>query len=273
MRRRLPLTLTTLPLLALLAAPSAAGAATCTITGTSRPDVLVGTAGPDVICGLGGDDDITALGGNDVIYAGPGWDTIRGGDGDDTIYLGPDSGQAFGEVGNDRISGSDNGGYGVFDGGPGDDVLTGLASGEAGRYEVDDNLRTDNYFETGDGNDRVYGSVNADFVGGNGGDKRIWGRAGNDVLTAAIGKVYGEAGNDVVIADQGEAYGGDGDDYVDSHDGVAGGGPGADLLVAPIIWAGDDADVDRLLGTGPTPQCHGRANDIYEGCGPAGSVA
>ena len=60
----------------------------CTISGTSRDDVLTGTSGNDVICGKGGNDTINGLGGNDVLDGGAGNDTLSGGAGDDTLIGG-----------------------------------------------------------------------------------------------------------------------------------------------------------------------------------------
>ncbi len=63
--------------------------ATCTITGTSGPDVLRGTTGDDVICGLGGDDTLLGGPGADVLYGGQGDDVLIGGSGMDLVVGGP----------------------------------------------------------------------------------------------------------------------------------------------------------------------------------------
>ncbi|MFE2992245.1 hypothetical protein [Streptomyces sp. NPDC059262] len=80
----------------------------CTITGTSRGDVLRGTAGNDVICGLGGNDLIHGLGGNDLIIAGDGADVVVGGPGADTIRGGTGTdilNSHDGVAGNDTVDG------------------------------------------------------------------------------------------------------------------------------------------------------------------------
>lgn len=256
--------------LGMLVVPTGADAAPCTISGTSGDDVLVGTEGPDVICAGAGDDTITGLGGDDIIYGGPGWDTITGGDGNDLIYLGPDAGYGSGDAGDDRIVGSRNGGFGKFDGGEGNDVLIGLDSGEKDRLSLGDGRFADNQFYTGEGDDRIYGSSNADYIesGGTEGFKRVWGRAGNDSVFVVNGLLEGEDGDDFLLIDGiGRAYGGPGNDYLWVVDGVAGGGTGSDQLVGQgQLWAGDDEDVDTLIGFGETVRCGGRSNDIYEGC-------
>ena len=99
-RRRLVTSLGMLALLVAqlaLAAPVAAGAATCPgladdprtqIVVTDGPDMLIGTAGDDIICGRGGDDTIIGQGGFDILRGGDGSDVIRGGDGKDVLYGG-----------------------------------------------------------------------------------------------------------------------------------------------------------------------------------------
>jgi Tol biopolymer transport system component len=101
-------------------APVTAGG--CTITGTSKADVLTGTAGNDVICGLGGDDRIQGAEGNDVIKGGRGRDYLVGGAGNDLVIGGVEADRLFGGRGDDtlrswdRVSGNDS-----LDGGRGTD--------------------------------------------------------------------------------------------------------------------------------------------------------
>ncbi len=79
--------------------------AECTITGTSRDDVLRGTAGDDQICGLGGNDVLLGRQGADILLGGPGSDAGFGGGGGDQIRGGA--------------------GIDLLDGGPGRDSLRG----------------------------------------------------------------------------------------------------------------------------------------------------
>jgi hemolysin type calcium-binding protein len=77
--------------------PPTLGAA-CTITGSSRADVMFGTAGRDVICGRGGNDVINGRGGHDLVLGARGADRLTGGSGRDAIY---------GGAGNDTLSARD----------------------------------------------------------------------------------------------------------------------------------------------------------------------
>jgi Ca2+-binding RTX toxin-like protein len=74
---------------ACLSSSGASSARTCTMMGTSGPDVLFGTMSSDVICGLGGNDEIFGMDGNDVLVGGPGNDYLEGGPGHDTMLGGP----------------------------------------------------------------------------------------------------------------------------------------------------------------------------------------
>jgi Ca2+-binding RTX toxin-like protein len=249
---------------------SPAGAAPCTISGTDGDDVLTGTEGPDVICAGAGNDVIHALGGDDVIYGGAGWDTIHAGDGDDLAYLGPDSGAGYGDAGDDRIIGSNNGGYGRFDGGEGNDVLVGLASGEPMRHNMGEGRWAENYFVITSGDDRVYGSSNADYIeaGFDDGIKTIWARGGDDIVFVMNGTIHGNDGDDyLVVQEQGSAFGGDGDDWVSVRTGTAGGGAGTDQVEGRTqLWGGDDDDIDTLTALADDTRCGGRSNDVYVGC-------
>lgn len=75
----------------------------CTITGSSKRDVIIGSRGDDVICAGGGNDLVFALGGGDVVYGGAGNDIINGG------------------LGDDHLDGGD--GFDLVIGGPGRDTL------------------------------------------------------------------------------------------------------------------------------------------------------
>jgi Ca2+-binding RTX toxin-like protein len=86
----------------------------CTITGTTRNDVLRGTPGPDVICGLAGNDKILGGGGYDVLIGGPGRDRLYGNAGVDVL---------IGGTGNDALSGGPS--RDLIQGGQGRDTLSG----------------------------------------------------------------------------------------------------------------------------------------------------
>jgi len=127
------------------------GATRCTITGTSKADVLKGTAKRDVICGLGGNDKIRGGGGRDLIIAGTGNDRVSGDAGNDRL---------LGNSGRDRVSG-----------GRGNDRL----NGNAGRDRLYGNAGRDRIYGNS-GNDRVSLSDRrgGDFVsGGSGRDRAV----------------------------------------------------------------------------------------------------
>jgi len=63
--------------------------ARCTITGTSKANVLRGTPRRDVICALGGNDVVQANRGEDLLKGGSGNDVLAGGPGKDTLSGGP----------------------------------------------------------------------------------------------------------------------------------------------------------------------------------------
>ena len=129
----------------------------CTITGTSRNDVLLGTRGRDVICGLGGRDRIAGGKGNDVIHGDGGNDILRGGHGADRVYGGGGNDRVGGGRGHDRLSGDS-----------GDDVLR----GHSGR----DRLRG------GTGADRMFGGGGGDLLddGADRSKDRVRGGRGRD---------------------------------------------------------------------------------------------
>ncbi|MDI2145580.1 calcium-binding protein, partial [Pseudomonas sp. ITA] len=113
------------------------------LIGTNFNDTLIGNAAANGLEGGLGNDVIYGGDGNDVIYGslytplgpfavnvaagGPQADLLYGGNGDDVIVAATDDRgtQAFGEAGNDTITV----GYGVADGGEGNDLLTGIGAG------------------------------------------------------------------------------------------------------------------------------------------------
>jgi RTX calcium-binding nonapeptide repeat (4 copies) len=86
--------------------PGARTSAKCTITGTSKADVLRGTRKADVICGLGGKDTIRGRGGRDLVLAGNGNDRVYGNSGNDRIYGNAGRDRLFGNAGRDRLYGN-----------------------------------------------------------------------------------------------------------------------------------------------------------------------
>ena len=128
----------------------------CTITGTSRNDVLRGTVRDDVICGLAGNDSIIGGGGNDTILAGDGNDTVDAGVGNDRVDGGNGNDRIIGGNGNDVLSG--DAGNDVIDAGAGDDVLNGNGGSDQ--------------LNAGDGDDALAGGSDRDRLQPGRGDNR-----------------------------------------------------------------------------------------------------
>jgi Ca2+-binding RTX toxin-like protein len=152
--------------------------------------------------------------GNDTATVSGALTSISGGTGND-ILKGDGGSKLYGDDGNDRIDGGggiygegSKGGAGndtltncetSCHGGPGDDSLTGTASGQ----DRSDGLYGD------DGNDVIHGGSGADYLSGGTGNDRLYGDNGDDMI-------YGNTGNDLL-------FGGAGTDTLS-------GGAGADVL-------------------------------------------
>jgi hypothetical protein len=157
------------------------------IAGTANADQLTGDAGDDTIGGGPGNDSIDAGPGNDEIDDGAGNDAVTGGTGDDTWVAGPGADAFTPGDGADRVS---------YEGrtAPVTITLDGVADdGETGEG---DNAGTAESAIGGAGNDRI---------------------VGND----AGGYLYGRSGNDSITAGRGEdrVEGNEGDDTIDTRDG------------------------------------------------------
>lgn len=73
-------------------------AATRTIVGTSKNDLLRGTARADILDGRGGNDRLLGRAGNDVLIGGPGRDLLVGGPGKDRLRCGPGTDTAMADA-------------------------------------------------------------------------------------------------------------------------------------------------------------------------------
>ncbi|WP_274377620.1 calcium-binding protein, partial [Marinagarivorans algicola] len=114
-----------------------------------------------------GDDTLTGWLGVDHIDGGLGDDQLRGGNGNDTLAGGADNDNLDGESGDDTLNGGDgddvlydNDGYNTFEGGAGDDTISGHGTFRGG--SGNDTLSSTNigrgdtyYFDLGDGQDRI----------------------------------------------------------------------------------------------------------------------
>ena len=188
---------------------SAAGG---TFTGTPGDDVITGSSGDDTIMGLGGGDGLSGNAGNDSLDGGAGRDNLHGGQGNDTLV-----------AGDNDASGQSQ----LMDGGLGDDVMIGSATGDA--YIVDslgDSLTDTGGFDaifvsisytapdwaeqltlmgsdplTATGNqfhNNVHGNEGANVLRGLGGGDWLGAGAGADTLDGGAGNdtLDGHTGND-----------------------------------------------------------------------------
>ncbi|MFZ5557165.1 MAG: VCBS domain-containing protein [Pseudomonadota bacterium] len=185
------------------------------LTGGDGDDILDGGAGNDWLQGLVGNNQLFGGGGADLLDGGTGNDILDGGDGDDKLHGGDGSDLLLGGDGSDWL----DGGYGddVLRGGAGDDVLmsgagTNELQGEAGEdtyliadsddvvieaadegvdtvitaqdYTLSDNVErlvlTGFDDLTGTGN-----TLDNEITGNDGWFTRLFGGAGNDILSNA----------------------------------------------------------------------------------------
>lgn len=133
------------------------GSDTATVTGSAYTSIHGGEG-----------DDVLAGSRAAVLYGDAGDDRLDGGGG--VWAMGP-----FGGAGNDTITNCDA----ECHGGPGDDSLTGTATGQGFGLHGDD------------GNDVIHGGAGADLVYGGKGNDKLYGDSGND-------KIYGNSGNDLL---------------------------------------------------------------------------
>jgi M6 family metalloprotease-like protein/uncharacterized repeat protein (TIGR01451 family) len=265
--------------------PTTITGVSCTVHGTSGPDVLVGTASSDVICGYGGDDTLYGDGGGDLLYGGAGNDTLVGG---------LDNDYEFGGDGDDRFEqeGGENG-LDSFSGGAGRDTADYGSRANAVALSIDglanDGERATTNTPSGSEGDDVApdveilrGGLGNDLLGGDGAANRLEGGEGNDTLTGGAGpdELAGEGGADYLDDGPGDdaSDGGDGNDSLVSGggaDALAGGGDidtadyghrSADVVVSIDAVAndgepgeGDDVatDVENVTGGGGNDELSG----------------
>lgn len=114
-----------------------------------------------------------------------------------------------------------------------------------------------------DGNDRLFGTEEADRLDGLGGADRLYGHGGNDLLLGGSGddRLYGEGGEDTL-------EGGDGNDTLEASFGFdrLDGGEGADLLDSGLVY-NRDGDEYRGGAGNDTIRPNGSDNLIIPGAG------
>jgi serralysin len=185
-----------------------ASAATTAIAiyGGGGNDTLTGSSGGSSLYGEAGDDSLYGGAGNDVLTGGAGLDLLNGGGGDDTLFF----------TTGDTVIGGAGTDYAIVDGGAGVTLAFGAGSG----VEI---------VIGGSGVDTLNASAVTTAM-------YIYGRDGNDVLTASAGggALYGDGGDDTLI-------GGAGYDVLQ-------GGAGSDTFKLVAAW-GTDQIVDFVQGT------------------------
>ncbi len=269
--------------------------------GDADPDRIFGGAGSDTIhggdaddqlYGQDGDDAIHGDAGDDQLFGASGQDQLHGGAGNDLLMAGGGIvNQLFGDEGDDRLIGSDDGSddpnlldttyFGdILVGGAGDDTIYGLGGadiidGGAGEDWVDGGVRGD-LIRGGSGRDVIYGAQGNDTLEGGADNDQLFGEqgidtvrgeAGNDYLDGGVAAdmLYGGTGNDELVGGGGvgdQLFGEDGNDVLHGSDDGADilqGGPGRDRLMGhggnDTLRGGGDDDV--LLG--------GDGDDLLEG--------
>ena len=149
------------------------------LRGDMFANVLSGDAGSDVLHGREGDDTLLGMDGNDFLIGGTGGDVLDGGAGFDRVQY------------NDATTG----------------VLADLrfSARNSGFAEGDTYISIE----------RLYGSLHADDLSGDGSVNVLWGDNGNDVL-------HGRAGNDILYGmdDNDTLLGGAGGDVLNGGDGI-----------------------------------------------------
>ena len=168
------------------------------IEGGPTGDTLLGGAGNDAVFGREGNDELFGGNGQFADPVQPGVDSLDGGVGDDTLDDQDRGSRTVQQIDSDSIVG-----------GTGDDAVNSYHNRVADLYvdlseprrdgqrgEGDDLSGVETLFG-GDGDDRLYGDGDANFISGNAGDDDIAGRGGDDHLVATQGDTAsGDVGRD-----------------------------------------------------------------------------
>jgi Ca2+-binding RTX toxin-like protein len=185
-------------------------------TPTSADQWVAGTGGSETSMGSGGDDYMSHSRGADTIDGGDGIDTLDFSDQTANVYV--NMGSTLFSTGNFTVAaGTAIDGYGTVDTlrsiehvrtGNGNDVVQGTDNAErivtlGGKDSVNAGAGNDTV-QTGDGVDFVYGGDGDDWIDAGTGNDAVWGDAGSDT-------VRGGAGDDTLM-------GGDGLDVLDYSD-------------------------------------------------------
>lgn len=227
------------------------------LQGAAGNDNLLGGIGDDTIYGDTGNDSVMAGAGDDAVYGNAGDDTIMGEGGNDSLNGGAGADHLYGNDGNDNVVDTAyDKSFNVLDGGAGLDFVeiggagsahggndndkvyiygSGFAYGDGGDDYVQAGGVGYAWLYGGDGNDTlltivkspIQGSTVTTSLNGGGGDDKIFGGLGPDLLIGGDGNdtlcggggadyLYGNAGNDTLIGGVGSdhLFGGIGNDYL-----------------------------------------------------------
>jgi Ca2+-binding RTX toxin-like protein len=174
--------------------------------------IIQGTIGNDTLTGTSSDDELYGLDGHDFLYGGDGNDLLVGGDGNDTLDGQAGADTMDGGAGNDTYYIDDVGDVVVegfnypdtdivyvlidyYDVGTAADVEQIYYSGNGNGTLLGSD--TNNFINSGTGNDSLYGRGGNDWLFGGGGDDHLEGGSGNDELD-------GWQGNDTMIGGTGD---------------------------------------------------------------------
>ncbi|WP_084021028.1 calcium-binding protein, partial [Microvirga flocculans] len=221
-----------------------------------------GSNGSDVLAGNWANNHLRGLGSDDILQGGGGADTLEGGAGFNwASYANATSGVTASLA--DRYANTGEAAGDVYI------DIRGLQGSAYGDVLVADTTANGNALSGLGGNDRLYGGLGADVLdGGDGGDS-LYGNGGDDRLSGGLGGDWlgGDAGNDTLLGDGGDdglwgglgqdtLYGGDGNDGVNGEDGddKLWGGAGNDSL-------NGGAGNDWLAGEDGNDSLNGQAGD------------
>jgi Ca2+-binding RTX toxin-like protein len=158
------------------------------LTGLGQFDDLAGSGGADTLDGGQGSDSLTGGAGDDLVYGGFGSDTMAGGTNADTLDYSLLAGETFLDIsiavaqnthsgGNDTLIGFEN-----MITGAGDDRLFG--SGQANNIQSGEGADT---IKAADGADVIRAAGGEDRITGGGGGDSIWGGDGRDFIRGGVG--------------------------------------------------------------------------------------
>ena len=208
------------------------------MSGTGDSDSLYGGNGSDTLNGGEGNDSLWGLANDDTLHGDAGNDRLYGGEGNDTLYGDAGTDVLVGGSGNDTLHGGDGNDVLIGDGQGGfQEIIEGTVNAETFQKYLDQQSVADL-----DGLIKKYDEMDLE-----GGDDKLFGGAGDDILIGGSGNDYldGGAGEDAI-------FGGSGNDIIvyDKADYLVSGGSGIDFMVS------DDSELtlDTLLSGGKDGQ-------------------